>query len=324
MIITRTPYRVSLFGGGTDHPDWYRKNRGAVLSFAIDKYCYITLRELPPFFDHSYRVAYSKVETVTSIDEIIHPAVREGFRKYAPGLPLELHHHGDLPSRSGVGSSSAFAVGLIHSLSILNNSPLSANEIANHAITFEQKILNETVGSQDQIACSLGGMNFIEFGPGDSWSATKLSPSSNYLKEIESRIVLLFSGISRLSSDVSKSLIENLELKKNSMTRTEELANECRVIFESEGDLNQIGSMLNESWKLKKFMNPSSVTPLLQDFFEKALKAGAQGGKILGAGGGGFFLFWVDPEIRDYFINEMSPSVHVPIQISNEGTTRII
>ena len=213
---------------------------------------------------------------------------------------------------------------MIHSLSILNNSPLSANEIANHAITFEQKILNETVGSQDQIACSLGGMNFIEFGPGDSWSATKLSPSSNYLKEIESRIVLLFSGISRLSSDVSKSLIENLELKKHSMTRTEELANECRVIFESEGDLNQIGSMLNESWKLKKSMNPSSVTPLLQDFFEKALKAGAQGGKILGAGGGGFFLFWVDPEIRDYFINEMSPSVHVPIQISNEGTTRII
>lgn len=324
MIITRTPYRVSLFGGGTDHPNWYHENGGAVLSFAIDKYCYITLRELPPFFEHNFRIVYSKVETVKEVEQIEHPAVRVGFQKYAPGYALEIQHHGDLPSRSGVGSSSAFAVGLINSLTQLTGRKLSSHELANEAIFFEQKDLNETVGSQDQIACSLGGMNFIEFGRGDKWSSEKISPSNSYLEELENRVVLIFSGISRLSSDVSKALLQDIDSKRDFMTRTRDLASECRDLIVNERSLKEIGPMLLESWALKKSMNSTSVTPVLAEFFEKGLKAGAEGGKILGAGGGGFFLFWVDPEIRELFIQRMHPAVHVPIRVSTEGTTRII
>jgi len=324
MIITRTPYRVSLFGGGTDHPDWYREHGGAVLSFAIDKYSYINVRELPPFFEHNFRISYSKVETTKKTEEIHHPAVRVGFEKYAKGLSLELHHHGDLPARSGVGSSSAFAVGLISALLALNERSVTPEDLANLAIAFEQQDLMETVGSQDQIACALGGINFIQFGPGESWKATSISPTPGYLKEIESRIVLLYSGIPRLSSDVSKSLLENLHLKAHSMRRTQELAYDCLRIFQREESLSQIGPLLIESWELKKSMNPDSVTPLLEELFMKAQSAGAEGGKILGAGGGGFCLFWVDPKKRDSFIQQMEPAVTVPIRISSEGATRIL
>ena len=324
MIITRTPYRVSLFGGGTDHPTWYRDNGGAVLSFAIDKFCYINIRELPPFFSHRYRVAYSKVEMTKQLDEILHPAVREGFRKYAPNVSLELHHHGDLPAQSGVGSSSAFAVGLIHSLLALRGETVTLENLADQAIELEQKDLLETVGSQDQIACAIGGMNLIEFGKGDRWTASPLHLSSDYLAEIENRIVLLFTGISRSSSDISKSLLENLQSKADLMNRTHELALECNNILRDNRDLSLIGPMLLESWELKKRMNPASVTSLLDDFLERALKAGAEGGKILGAGGGGFCLFWVNPNNHDFFIRQMSPAVHVPIRISLEGSTRIL
>ena len=324
MIITRTPYRVSLFGGGTDHPNWYQKNGGAVLSFAIDKYSYINVRELPPFFDHNYRVAYSKVETGKDISDIKHPAVREGIKKFASTSNLELHHHGDLPARSGVGSSSAFAVGLIQALLALDGREVAPHELAQMAIDFEQITLGETVGSQDQIACAMGGINYIEFGPGDSWKTHKLDLSPNYLKQIEDRIVLLYSGIDRLSSDISKTLLENLESKSKIMNRTQELAKECREIFLQGGDLSAIGPMLIESWELKKEMNPAAVTPLLEDFFTRAKSAGADGGKILGAGGGGFCLFWVDPSKRASFINLMVPAVAVPIRISQEGSTRII
>ena len=175
MIITKTPFRVSLFGGGTDHPAWYLENGGSVLSFAIDKYSYISLRELPPFFEHKFRVSYSINELVSSNSEIKHPAVREAFKKFAPELNLELLHHGDLPARSGIGSSSAFSVGLIHSIYALKGASILPEELANLAIEFEQKILQENVGSQDQIACSLGGINFIEFGPGPYWKNESLS-----------------------------------------------------------------------------------------------------------------------------------------------------
>ena len=324
MIITRTPYRVSLFGGGTDHPSWYKTNGGAVISFAIDKFSYINVRELPPFFEHAYRVAYSKVETGQNISEIKHPAVREGFRKFATKPNLELHHHGDLPARSGVGSSSAFAVGLIQALLALDNKMVSPENLAQMAIDFEQMTLKETVGSQDQIACAMGGLNYIEFGPGESWHAYKLNLSVSYLKQIEDRVVLLYSGIDRLSSDISKTLLENLELKSNLMNRTQNLALECRNLLTREGDLSLIGPMLNESWELKKAMNPAAVTPLLEDFFSRAKTAGAQGGKILGAGGGGFCLFWIEPSAREAFINFMAPAVSVPIRISQEGATRIL
>ena len=324
MIITQTPYRVSLFGGGTDHPSWYKENGGSVVSFAIDKYSYINVRELPPFFEHKYRVSYSIVETVMQISDIKHPAVREGFKKFAPNLNLELHHHGDLPARSGVGSSSAFAVGLINALTALQGLTMNAKELADNAIVFEQKDLFENVGSQDQIACSLGGMNFIEFGTGEIWKAKSINISREYKFLIEQHAILLYSGIPRYSSDVSQTLLKNLKSKSREMKRTQEMALECKKIFENEGDLSLIGDMLMESWELKRRMNSSAVTAELEQFFEKGKKAGASGGKILGAGGGGFFLFWVDPNNRASFINKMAPAVTVPIKISDIGSNRLI
>ena len=268
MIITRTPYRISLFGGGTDYPEWYLNNEGSVVSFAIDKHSYISLRELPPFFEHRYRVAYSKVEVTNKKDEIVHPAVRVGFTKYASDLNLELHHHGDLPARSGIGSSSAFAVGLIKALSALNNSDLSSIELANMAIELEQNDLSEIVGSQDQIACTFGGLNLIKFGIGNKWSVNEVSVSENYKTEIENRIILLYSGISRTSSDISKSLVKNLESKSDLFKATHQLALNAFKIINNEKDLSLIGPMLIDSWKIKSEINSASVfiNPL-QPFF---------------------------------------------------------
>lgn len=189
MIITKTPYRISLFGGGTDHPTWYRENGGEVISFAVDKYCYLTTRILPPFFDHKYRIAYSKVEMTKTIEEIQHPAVRGALRKYASEMSLEIHHDGDLPARSGVGSSSAFAVGLIHSLHLLKNQKISKLELAHQAIELEQIDLNENVGSQDQIACALGGINYITFGGKSEWEVEPLRLTDSQRKQVEQRTV---------------------------------------------------------------------------------------------------------------------------------------
>jgi len=323
MIITKTPYRISLFGGGTDYPSWYMKNTGAVLSLTIDKYSYISLRELPPFFEHKFRIVYSKNELVSNITEIQHPAVREAFRKFAPQLNLELLHHGDLPARSGIGSSSAFSVGLIKSLFTLNEMQITPKELAETSIEFEQKVLKENVGSQDQVACSFGGVNYIEFGPGPYWVVNPINLSHKQIEEIEERIVLVFTGINRFSSDVSKTLLEKLESKSDFMKRNMDLAKECRSIFMEARNLNLIGKMLNEAWQLKQRINPKSVTPELERIYNKGIASGAEGGKILGAGGGGFFLFWVNPERRVPFIIEMHDFTVVPIKISSLGSTII-
>jgi len=313
-----------MFGGGTDHPRWFNENGGSVVSFSIDKYSYITLRELPPFFSHKYRVAYSRIETTHNVEQISHPAVRQAFLKYSNGLSLELHHHGDLPARSGVGSSSAFVVGLIKSLYAINGKYIDTNELANEAICFEQKVLLENVGSQDQVACTVGGINFIKFSSDDKWEIDKINLSSRYIADFESRLVLIYSGISRISSDISQGLLDQLETKSNLMNRTSELAREFSELLVAEGDLSLVSNMLEESWIIKQKLNPFSITYELDSFYQSALKKGAKAGKILGAGGGGFFLFWVDPNDRERFIKNMAPLVCVPISISFDGSTRIL
>jgi D-glycero-alpha-D-manno-heptose-7-phosphate kinase len=323
MIISKTPYRISLFGGGSDHPKWYENNGGFVLSFAIDKFSYISLRELPPFFEHKFRVNYSVNEMVSSNLDIKHPAVREAFKKFVPELNLELLHHGDLPARSGIGSSSAFSVGLINSIYALKGLQIGPRDLANVTIDFEQKILNENVGSQDQIACSIGGVNFIQFGPGLNWEYEPINLPKKFMSLIEQRIVLLYTGISRISSDVTKGLLENLSSKEHLMKRNIELALECKEIFLNQKDLSDIGVMLDEAWRLKQEINPQSASISISDLYSKALSYGAIGGKILGAGGGGFFLFWVDPEIRASFIEKMSDFIVVPIKITTQGSSII-
>ena len=324
MIITKTPYRISLFGGGTDHPAWYRENGGEVISFAIDKYCYLTTRVLPPFFDHKYRIAYSKVETTNTIAEIQHPAVRGALQKYCPDLSLEIHHDGDLPARSGVGSSSAFAVGLIHSLSILLKKEISKEELANEAIHLEQVELNENVGSQDQIACAVGGLNYIKFGGQKEWVHEPISISNLKKLELESRMILIYTGVHRSSSDVQANLLIDLNKKTKTMQRTIELARECKEVLLSNTNLDEIGEMLVESWSLKKAMNSNAITPALEEIWVKSQRAGALGGKVLGAGGGGFCMFWVKEDGQEEFLERFDFGTHVPVQISNEGSTCIL
>jgi D-glycero-alpha-D-manno-heptose-7-phosphate kinase len=313
-----------MFGGGTDHPKWFSKNGGSVVSFSIDKYSYITLRELPPFFSHKFRVAYSKVETTDNAQQILHPAIRAAFIKYAGEIKLELHHHGDLPAQSGIGSSSAFAVGLIKSLYAINGKEIDAYRLAQEAIEFEQIELLETVGSQDQIACAIGGLNYIEFKSNSTWEVRSINLGSKYLKDIESRMVLIYSGIPRFSSDISKGLLDNLETKSKLMNRTRDLAVEFNELLMHEGDLDLVSEMLRESWSIKKGLNPFSITQELDNFYQTALLKGAKAGKVLGAGGGGFFLFWVDPGDRENFIKKMAPLVNIPISISFEGSTRVL
>ncbi len=313
-----------MFGGGTDYPKWFKENGGSVVSFSINKYCYINLRELPPFFSHKFRVAYSRVEVTQTAEDILHPAVRKAFTKYANHLKLELHHHGDLPAQSGVGSSSAFAVGLIKSLFAINNLEIDNLEIAKEAITFEQKDLSETVGSQDQIACAVGGINHIEFQKNELWKVNKINLAKENVEDLESRIVLIYTGIPRSSSNISNGFLDKLETKSKLMVRTKELAEEFNQILLNNYDLNYVTDMLIESWEIKKKLNPYSVTNDLENFYQMAIRKGAKAGKILGAGGGGFFLFWVDPNSRENFIRSMSPFVHVPVKIDFEGCTKVL
>jgi D-glycero-alpha-D-manno-heptose-7-phosphate kinase len=320
MIITKTPYRISLFGGGSDHPVWYKKHGGEVISFAIDKYCYISTRILPPFFDHKYRITYSKIETVDKFEKISHPAVREAIRKFCPELSLEIQHHGDLPARSGVGSSSAFAVGLIHSLLALQSREISWQLLANEAIKLEQEDLKENVGSQDQIACSLGGLNYINFGGDLNWQVTPIQTNSKFVDLFMDRVILVYTGIPRISSDVQKSLLENIESKKSAMDRMVALSRESRKIIENNSNLDLIGEMLDESWSIKREMNSAAITPALDDFYTEAKSAGAIGGKVLGAGGGGFCMFWIKEGEKEYFLRKFKIGLNVPVKISNHGS----
>lgn len=324
MIITKTPFRVSLFGGGTDYPHWYQEYGGEVVSFTIDKYCYLTTRVLPPFFDHNYRIAYSVVETLKSFTEIKHPAVREAIRKYCPTLFLEIHHDGDLPARSGVGSSSAFAVGLIHSLKVLTGQSVTPRELANEAIYLEQEILQENVGSQDQVACALGGLNHITFEKNSGWTAESIKISDIYKSDVEDRMVLVFTGVNRISSDIQAHLFANFQTKIATLNRTAELARECQRVLSREDDLDLIGEMLAESWELKRAMNNHAITPELDVLWQRAKKAGAIGGKVLGAGGGGFCLFWVKKNAKVDFLKKFNLGTYVPAKIVDSGSACIL
>ena len=321
MIITRTPYRISLFGGGTDLPIWYKKNGGEVLSFSIDKYCYLSCRVLPPFFDFNFRMVYSKVETCTELDEILHPALREGIRHFSSLRRLEVQHHGDLPARSGVGSSSAFAVGLLNALSALEGIRKPQLQLASDAIRLEQEIIGEIVGSQDQIACSIGGINHIKFGQQREWVAHPFLMDLNRVKDIEDRAFLVFTGITRNSSEISRGLVNGIESKSRIHNRTQLLVSEAKNILDSGGNLDEIGVLLQEGWKLKSEANPNAATSSLQEFMAKGDKAGAIGAKVLGAGGGGFCLFWLKSNDRERFRADFGLGIEVPFKIDFEGTT---
>lgn len=325
MIISRTPFRISFFGGGTDYPAWFRENGGAVLSTAIDKYCYISCRYLPQFFEHKYRIVYSKIENIKVIQDIEHPAVRAVLTWLKCDKGLEIHHDGDLPARSGLGSSSSFTVGLISAIMALSGRYISSAELADCAIHIEQDILKENVGSQDQIAVAYGGFNRIEFKTDGTYDVTSIILPSERRQMLESHLMLFFTGLSRFSSDVEKTKIDNYKNREVELRKMAEMVNEAMDILNGpERYLLEFGKLLDEGWRYKKSLSDKVSMPVIDQIYDAALKAGAIGGKILGAGGGGFLLLFAPPENQPRVKEQLKDLIYVPIRFEGAGSKIVL
>ena len=322
MIITRTPYRISFLGGGTDYPGWFRQHGGAVIATSIDKYCYLTCRYLPPFFEHRYRIVYSRTESCLHADEIQHPAVREGLKFLGLTRGIELHHDGDLPARSGMGSSSSFAVGLMQILHALENRMASKEQLAKEAINLEQNILNENVGSQDQISAAYGGFNHITFLPNDEFVVRPIILGRERMAQFQNHFMLFFTGINRTASDVASSFVPNIEDKKRQLRVLRDLVEEGMVLL-STGDLSGFGELMHESWLAKKSLSDLISNSEVDRVYDCARAAGALGGKLIGAGGGGFLLLYVPPAKHDDVRQALSGLIHVPFQFEFEGSRTV-
>ena len=325
MIISKTPFRISLFGGGTDYPNWYRENGGSVLATAIDKYCYISCRHLPPFFEHKHRIVYSKVENVKEIKEIQHPSVRAVLSTLETNAGLEIHHNGDLPARSGIGSSSSFTVGLINVINALKGQQISKEDLAKQAIYIEQKVLKESVGSQDQILASFGGFNRINFYPDDTFNITPVIISKSLTDQLQSHMLLFFTGVSRFSSDIAKDKIANFKNRFQELTQIKQMVDEGLSILQSPSTpIAELGKLLHESWQLKRSLSNKISTPEIDTIYQTGLAAGAIGGKILGAGGGGFILFFAKPENHKNIRKKLKGLVQVSFCFDNTGSKIVL
>ena len=321
MIITKTPFRISFFGGGTDYPKWYRQHGGAVLASTIDKYCYITCRNLPPFFEHKHRIVYSLIESVNNIAEIQHPAVRAALDWKGVKNGLEIHHDGDLPARSGLGSSSSFAVGLLHALEALEGKISSKRQLALDAINLEQNLICEHVGSQDQVSAAFGGLNQVAFYEDDSFSVTPLVLSNIRRELLESHLMLFFTGISRIASDVAKSKIDNLQERTAELNRMREMVDEgVKILQDIKEPIDHFGDLLREAWIYKRSLSSTVSSKFIDELYETALSAGATGGKILGAGGGGFFLIFARPDCQPAVREALKTLTYVPVRFESDGS----
>lgn len=320
MIISRTPFRISFFGGGTDYPAWYRKHGGAVLATTIDKYCYITCRNLPPFFEHRYCVIYSKMEYCQTLDEIAHPSVREVLRYLNYERGVEIHHDGDLPARSGMGSSSAFTVGLLHALYALKGQIVSKQQLATESIHVEQDLLRETVGSQDQVLAAYGGLNHINFLPNGEVAVRPVTIAPERMRELNSHLMLFYTGIKRTASNIAESYVNGIEERKRQLRIIKELVEESVSILNSNQDINGFGHLLHEAWQAKRSLSSTVSNPEVDHLFESAMSAGAIGGKLTGAGGGGFLLLFVPPESQERVKEKLNKLIHVPIKFEFSGS----
>lgn len=325
MIISRTPYRLSFFGGGTDYPQWYLREEGAVLSTTIDKYCYVSCRYLPPFFNIKHRIVWSHIETVSSIAEILHPAVREGLRflGFDDSKGVEIQHQGDLPARSGIGSSSSFSVGLVKALTGLKGGMLGKMELARQAITLEQDVLQETVGSQDQVAAAFGGFNVIRFFRDGQIEVEPLTLSLGRVAELEQSLILLYTGTSRLGSEISKNVTKNFSLRSAELSEMHAMVDKGLNILSGTCALEEFGKLLHKSWMAKRVLSDDISNSTIDDIYKRALDHGAIGGKLSGAGGSGFMLFYVPIPKQAQFLSAMNPYICVPFAFSQSGSSII-
>ena len=320
MIITKTPFRMSFFGGGTDMENYFRENGGAVLSTTFDKYCYVNVRHLPRFFDYSTELSYSKTERVTNTDDIQHPAIREAM-KMLDMHEIRLTYEADLPARSGLGTSSSFAVGMLNAFYALKGKYADKKKLADEAIYLERVLCNETGGWQDQIAASFGGFNRINFNA-DGYEVLPIIISPERKKQLNNNLMMFFTGFTRFSSEVQKANTASSPIDKNVyLKQMYDLVDEAEmVLVDKTKDLDAFGRLLDKTWKLKRQTGGSVSTNSIDGLYARGIEAGALGGKLLGAGGGGFLIFYVQPEKQEAVKSAMSDLMYIPFEFENGGT----
>lgn len=323
MIITKTPFRMSFFGGGTDMEEYFKENEGAVLSTTFDKYCYINVRHLPRFFDYSTELSYSKTERVTDVNDIQHPAIREAM-KMLDMHEIRLTYEADLPARSGLGTSSSFAVGMLNAFYALKGKYADKKRLSDEAIYLERVLCKEVGGWQDQIAASFGGFNRINFNA-DGYEVLPVIISPERKRQLNDNLMMFFTGFTRFSSDVQMANnAKTSENKKERLKKMYELVDEAEaVLTNKERDLDDFGRLLDVTWRLKKGTGDAVSTSSIDELYEKGIKAGALGAKLLGAGGGGFLVFYVQPEKQKMVKEAMKDLMHIPFRFE-DGGTRVI
>ncbi|MBU4198561.1 MAG: kinase [Verrucomicrobia bacterium] len=319
MIISRTPFRISFFGGGTDYPVWYNEHGGAVLATSINRYCYINCRYLPPFFEHKFRIVYSMVEDVRTIEDIKHPAVRKGLQFMRITDGVEIHNDSDLPARAGLGSSSSFTVGLLHALHGMRGEMCTRMQLAQEAIHVERDLIGENVGAQDQVTAAFGGLNVIRFSPGDRITIHPVTLPLDRIHLLQNHLLLYFTGFSRNASEIAADQIRNTPKMEKELQAIQAMVDEAMKIIGS-GDIGDFGRLLHEGWEIKRSLSAKISNAYLDDIYARGLAAGAIGGKLLGAGGGGFMLFFVPPDKQVHFRRQMAPLLHVPFEFESLGS----
>ena len=325
MIITRTPFRISFFGGGTDYPVYYKEHGGAVLSTTINKYCYINCRYLPPFFDYKYRIRYTLREETKNISEIEHPSVRECLKFLNAEKGIEMVHTSDIPACSGIGSSSSFTVGFLNALYALSGKMVTKRQLAREAIHVEQSIIKENVGSQDQVAAAFGGINKIEFGGDREFYVTPITIKENKLNKLQDSLMFFYTGLVRNASEIAGEQINATPSKKKELDLMVEMVDEAVNILNADSDdIDDFGRLLHESWKIKRSLTNLITNGKIDQIYDAAIKAGALGGKLLGAGGGGFVLFYVPPACQARVKEKLRNLLLVPFRFENLGSQVIM
>lgn len=323
MIISRTPFRISFFGGGTDYHTWYEKHGGAVLSTSVNHYCYITARLLPPFFKEKSRIVWSKIEQVMENNEITHPAVRGVLEHLKIEQGVEIHHTSDLPARAGLGSSSTFTVGMLNAMHGLLGRMTNKRQLAWEAVHIERDMLKENVGVQDQIAAAYGGFNKISIMPNGEFIVEPVIIQQRRMEDLQDHFLLFFTGVSRHASEIAKAQVEATRDKKAELYAMRQLVDEALTVLTTGGDLKEFGTLLHENWQLKRSLTASISPEFVDDIYKKGRDAGAIGGKLLGAGGGGFMLFFAPPEKHASIKKALEDLLCVPFEFEPNGSTII-
>ncbi len=318
MVITQTPFRMSFFGGGTDFPKFFNEHGGSVLSTTFDKYCFVTARHLPRFFEYKNQFTYGKIERVNSVDEIMHPSIREAMR-YLDMREIRLVYEADLPARSGLASSSAFAVGMLNAFHALKGRISDKKHLADEAIYLERTLCNESGGIQDQIACAFGGFNRIDFSR-DGYVINPVIMKTDRKKALNDNLMLFFSGFSRFSYDISVKQDAAIKDKTAELMEMKKLVDEAEHIITSDADINEFGRLLDYSWQMKKSLASNITNDLIDNMYSSAKKCGALGGKLLGAGGGGFLLIYAEPDCQVGVKKALSDYLYVPFEFETGGT----